>query len=655
MADDRRAEVLAMIHADRWFAHQFLFEHRHKDVSPDFHKILIADWHGKNPRCLDILFRGSGKSTLAEEAIIIRALMQEFRYCLIVGSSFDRAAQRLHAIRYELEQNEKIETLFGSVIGPLWGADQLMLKNGCLIQAMGKGQSLRGAKHLEQRPDLLFGDDLEEYEDVRTEKARKENLRWFLYDLLPAMDPKYKARIAATPLDPHALSMELYYSGNWKPLVIPWYRIGEGGEKVPTWPERFPLVDIEKREDEAQRSGMMRSYRAEYLCQAEAPEDKPFKQEMFRIVPQVRTWQPVYAMFDPARTTKATSAMTGYAAWSWIANKLVVWESWQRPLMPDQIIEELFHCGDDYAPVQIGVEEDGLNEFLMQPIRHEMAKRRRTLPIKAMKAPKGKIDFIRALQPFFHAREVEFAQRMPDLEAALLSFPTGKIDAPNALAYALPMRPGMPVYHEFNKQHVAEILTPAKDDPAWLALNATRTMTTAVLVQNFDGALRIFADWIYEGEPEECVSKIIELANLEAGQPVRGCAAPQHFDTYNNVGLAQAARAEGLSMVTGSAIEAGRTHLRGLLERDIRHVPAILVAEKARWTLNGFSGGYCHGVTKQGLPTPYAEEGRYRVVMEGLESLIGLMATRQLNENDRVINAYTPSGQGYRSALPMRR
>lgn len=655
VADPRREELFNLCYNDRWFAHEFLFEHRHGDKSPDFHETMVRDWHAHYPKLLDIVFRGAAKSSRAEEAIPIMAGFKEFRYALIVGNTFDRAAQRLHAIRYEIENNERLEAVFGPLQGQIWSADQLLLSNGVMIQAIGKGASMRGVKHLDQRPDLFFGDDLEEWEDVRTEKARGESLRWFHSDLLPALDPRAKIRIAGTLLHPQSLLAQLRYTGEYKTKKIPWYSIGEGGAKVPAWPERFSLEKIEKVEDTAQRLGQMRAYRAEYMCQAEAPEDKPFKREMFRIEPRVRTWQPVYAMFDPARTTNKTSSLTGYAAWSWLGPRLVVWDSWGKPLMPDEIIDEIFQCNDYFHPVTIGVEEDGLHQFLMQPIRQEQLKRRVTIPVRPMKAPNGKLDFIRGLQPFFSAREVEFAQSQPDLESALLSFPSGKIDAPNALAYALTLRPGLQVYIEFGERHVAEDLRPTINDAAWLALNATRSMTTGVLVQIIDGAMRVFADWIVEGEPADALGRMVEAANLEAGQAVRLVASSAHFDRYTGVGLPHAARALGADLRQSISPEGGRAWLRDMLGREIRHVPAVMVSTRARWTLNGLSGGYCHGITKQGLPTPYAEEGRYRTLMEGLEAFCGLTQARSTDADAYATNAVTPGGQAYRSAMPQRR
>jgi len=51
-----------------------------------------------------------------------------------------------------------------------------VLANGACAQAFGRGQSLRGVKHLDIRPDLVFADDVEEDEHVRTPEARQLTL-----------------------------------------------------------------------------------------------------------------------------------------------------------------------------------------------------------------------------------------------------------------------------------------------------------------------------------------------------------------------------------------------------------------------------------------------------------------------------------------------
>jgi hypothetical protein len=102
-------------------------------------------------------------------------------------------------------------------------------------------------------------------------------------------------------------------------------------------------------------------------------------------------------MYDPARTTKATSATTGWAVWSWIANRLIVWDAGGELWKPDQLVDHIFRINEQYSPVEIGVEEDGLNEWILQPLRHAQLARNTLVPLRAMKAPRGTISFIEAL------------------------------------------------------------------------------------------------------------------------------------------------------------------------------------------------------------------------------------------------------------------
>ena len=203
-------------------------------------------------------------------------------------------------------------------------------------------------------------------------------------------------------------------------------------------------------------------------------------------------------MYDPARTIGPLSATTGFACWSWVGPRLYIWDSWARRLLPDEIIASMFETNDTYSPVWVGVERDGLEEWLTQPIRQEAIRRGVTLPLKAVKAPKGKIDFIRGLQPYFSAHEVWFAGPYEDLKRQLLNFPTGDIDAPNALAYAPLLRGGAPMYEDFSRKHVADQLRSGGALPMWLALNATGAMVTGALVQVADGCLKVFADYVRE-------------------------------------------------------------------------------------------------------------------------------------------------------------
>jgi hypothetical protein len=596
-------------------------------------------------------FRGGAKSTIYEEGLIIRGLYREFKNAMVVGASIPLAAERLESIRHELETNEKIEEIYGLQVGPTWTADELVLANGVRVISRSRGQAMRGTKFHDMRPDFVFVDDIEDDEDLLPQlRATK---RWFWTTLVPALDAQPTLRMAVTPVHVESLAEDNRKDPSWRTRVYPIKYRDEHGQWKPTWPGRFPLGDIDDKQASFRQRGMAREFAMEYMCEVSSPEDRVFLAHKFKVEPQVRTWQALYAMVDPARTVRETSATTGFASWSWIGGRLVVWDAWGRRLLPDEIVKAIFDFAEREQPTWIGVEEDGLNEFLLQPLRAEMVRRGMPIPLRAEKAPKGKLQFIRGLQPFFNNREVIFAQPLPDLEAQLLGFPNGDIDAPNALAYALRMRPAAPLYDDFGPRFVND--SHPAPQPAWLAMNATPSSVSAVLVQALDGQLRVLADYLREGDADEWAERLLQMAQLDAGRGVRAVVGPAHYERYANAGLVQALKRIPVEVRRGVDPQLGRAHLRGLMQRELRGQPLLRVSPEARWTLNALAGGYVKAMLKGGVIADYAEEGPYKLVMEGLESFAGLLKTVLSDDDATDLNyAYTADGRRYVSALARR-
>lgn len=682
--EEYRQRALLEFSNNRWLCHATLFEHRHPDESAPAHRDLVAAIYNPKRRVSIEGFRRLGKTTYLEEAAIIKAGFREFHNMVILAASRDRACERLDTIKNEILYNEEFIAVFGSLKGPTWRDDKIVLSSGICIQAIGRDQSMLGTKYLEWRPDAGFVDDFEDPREKRTDTEREDTWRWFLSTFLPALDDQLTSwvRSLATRRGTGSMPERLENAG-WYVRKFPIEYVDDDGARRATWPTRFPLAWI----DEAKKTyrADMDTWVQEYMCQATSAADRVFGREMFRTESVTRTWQAVYAMIDPARTTNRQSATTGWAVWSWIQNRLVVWASGAETLKPDEIIELAFRIGEGYSPVWIGVEEDGLNEFILQPLRHEQARRRTMIPVKALRAPRGKLDFIRGLQPFFAAREVIFATPQPELEAQFLSFPTGRIDAPNALAYALTMRPAAPIYDNFSPEHIAPDLEPFAARPLYLAANATRAITAAALVQHVDGQLTILADWVIEGDPAEAVAIIHAEAGMEADsasdrrrvtrprdwtealklpverretarQPLRWIVPPHHADRWNNVGLIQAIGTIPSQAARGVDEGTGRAGLRDLLGRLARGAPAVQVSERSGWVLRGFTGGYSRAVARGGGVSDHAEDGPYRVMMEGLESFVGMMARARESEADEDDSGYSfdKLGRRYKSAMPAR-
>lgn len=664
---DPRERLIFELGVNPVLAHATFFGERHAHRTPAFHKEIIDLWHSDEKNVLTMAFRGGAKSTLAEEAIVIEAALGRTRNCVILGESETRATERLRAIKHEFEFNEFIQAGLDVGPGDVWTDTKAILSNGVILQAYGRNQSLRGVKHINHRPDLIFMDDLEDKESVATPEARRKTRSWFTSTVMPALEPHGRMRMAATPLNPEALAVTLSKArSSWLAKVYPIIFKDADDRWQAMWPDRFPVEWALQRWEDMKEVGQGEDFMQEYLCQALDPASQTFTEEMFRVVPRQRSWQATYAIYDPARTTNKQSATTGKVVASWIGPKLVVWEATAKKWMPDEIVADMFDVDARYNPVAIGFEETGLNEWALQPIRAAQVQRGVTLPLRALAPPKGKLDFIRGLQPYFKSGEVEFAGDMPELRSQLLSFPTGAIDAPNALAYMLKLRLGLPVYENFQDAHVAPEPKPAPRSPTWLALNTNGQVVTAQLAQIVAGVLTVHADWLVEGDPGAVLPDIWQEAMLAASS---GSAGPQaqgkgggaltqqraprliaprtHFEGYVTVGLTLAAKRLTRDLTRGGDLLQGREQVRALMRRLAHGRPAFRVAREATWTLRALAGGYARDVDKT-----EPQENAYRVLMEGLEALAAMLGNPSVSDMDETRNyAYTADGRRYLSAL----
>jgi hypothetical protein len=657
LSDCSREDIVADLLRNPVVAHRLLFRHRHGNVTPGFHREIIELWHSASvERVLVQAFRGAAKSTLAEEAIVIQALTRQFHNCIVLGETYERAVERLRSIKHELETNPLIDELFGDQVGSIWSEAKIQLNNGAIIQAFGRGQSLRGSKHLDHRPDRAFADDIENEDSCATPEAIEKTKQWLLATVLPALEPGALVRVNGTPLHPRSVICQLAADPGWINRVYPVVHITPAGEEQPTWPDRFPLAAVHKLRHDYQRMGMAHAFAQEFLCQAEDPASKPFTNALFRVEPTVRTWHAVYAMCDPARSVRTTSASTGCAAWSWLANRLIVWDAYCGFWQPDEIVAEIFRLDATYSPVLIGIERDGLEEFIMQPLRHEQIKRGYSIPVRPMKAPAGKLSFITGLQPYFKAGELIFAKDCPAAREQFLNFPSGRIDIPNALAYALAMRPGQPVYDGFNATNVQDVLTALPRRSLWISANSDGRCTTAVLCQLVEGSLHVLSDRVREGEASQHIADMLQELSVDAGAGLRPrvMIPPQHYQQYSTVGLRAALHRVPVEYTRGGDPAGGRAEIVSMLSRLAHGRPALQVSSLARWTLNAFSGGYARELDRSGQLGAEARTGPYAVLMEGLESFAAITrAVRAAEEDEPAVNyAYTSDGRRYISSRP---
>ena len=136
--------------------------------------------------------RGHAKSTQIGVFIPLWLIFQPKRlinFMITVGKSEDSATRLLGDLQAELEYNQKLIADFGEQknLGS-WLEGEFKTKGGAKFLAVGRGQSPRGLRDREARPDYIVIDDLDDDEICRNEKRIKDLTDWVKEALFGALD-----------------------------------------------------------------------------------------------------------------------------------------------------------------------------------------------------------------------------------------------------------------------------------------------------------------------------------------------------------------------------------------------------------------------------------------------------------------------------------
>ena len=146
----------------------------------------------KNLRAVYKWHRGAAKSTHLDIFIPLWLKCQEQRelnVMVLVGKSEDNARTLLADIQAELQFNQRYIDDFGEQynVGS-WEEGEFVTKDGTAFFARGRGQSPRGLRHREHRPDYIVIDDLDD-DELCENPARVQRLTdWVKEALFGSLD-----------------------------------------------------------------------------------------------------------------------------------------------------------------------------------------------------------------------------------------------------------------------------------------------------------------------------------------------------------------------------------------------------------------------------------------------------------------------------------
>jgi hypothetical protein len=174
-----------------------------------------------------------------------------FHTYLVVGKSFEKAADSLTDLQNELAANERYASDFGEQYNPAeWKEGQFVTRDGTSFHAFGLKQSTRGLRNRQYRPDYIVVDDIDDEEWMNNPVRVTGYMRKIESAIYGTMDMgRGRFLVSGNRIHPDAIvarfarkaeKVKDYYYSQVRAIMQ-----NEAGERVPAWPEKYTLEEIE--------------------------------------------------------------------------------------------------------------------------------------------------------------------------------------------------------------------------------------------------------------------------------------------------------------------------------------------------------------------------------------------------------------------------
>lgn len=277
LIEDRIFRIHTTRSSHFWFFNTY-FPHYVEFKTADFQKEIFNMTQDERERFIVIVaFRGSAKSTIMTLSYPIWAMVGNLnkKFIILISQTQQQARLILSNIKREFETNELLISDFGPFgqDDDEWRANSLVISRyNTRITAISSGESIRGLRHLENRPDLIICDDVEDLNSVKTREARVKADNWLAGDVIPAGDKNTKYIIIGNLLHEDSLMMRLKNKINHKKLngIYKEYPLIQGENIL--WPGKYP--DMKSIEEQKLKIASESSWSREFLLTIISDEDR---------------------------------------------------------------------------------------------------------------------------------------------------------------------------------------------------------------------------------------------------------------------------------------------------------------------------------------------------------------------------------------------
>ena len=284
--ETKRERIKRMLEADMLLFGKVAIPEMFTEISAVFHHELAQLL--LNPMIQKLLIMAPRKHAKSSLVACVRVLYHIMfdegpKFIIIVSKTGPHAKRLLGTIKDVLDFGIKFRKIFGywgRYSAREWSKDQIVLKDGTKILALGTGQQAVGLKEGHQRPTLIILDDPEDMDNTKTAWALRQNIRWLLKALVPTLDTKRgKIVVIGTPQCEGCMILKLFKLPGWTAKKYTGVNYDDEGRPTALWEDGCPYKYMMGEKADAEAAGELSVWYSEYMCSIVPDEEQLFKPE----------------------------------------------------------------------------------------------------------------------------------------------------------------------------------------------------------------------------------------------------------------------------------------------------------------------------------------------------------------------------------------
>lgn len=435
----------------RYMDADFAWFHRRaiKEIEASGDLMMLCEWH-----------REAAKSVFLDVFVPMYLYARgELTGVMLASDTAPKAAMLLRSLQGELDGNQRWLADYGQLaqLGT-WADGEFATVDGIRFLSLGRGQSPRGSRDGEKRPNYGVIDDIDDDKTVLNPERTLEILRWVMGPFYGAMPIKASrlvwagnrihrnsalARFAGDvnegdPIREGLIHIKVFATED--PKTHRRLDIAAGG--VPAWKERYTVEMLDRK---MKRMGTLMANREYY--HEHFVEGSVFRPEwiQWRRMLAYESYDAIVAYCDPSWKDTRTSDYKAIIMVGFAKSRIDVLKCWVRQATTLAMVKTLYDWWEEVPIAQYWVESGLMQDMLVRPeFESEGERRGAYMPIRYDSGSKpAKVARIENMSPHFERGIVglnDYMQKDPDfrrLVDQLMSFPTGHDDAPDGLEGAI--------------------------------------------------------------------------------------------------------------------------------------------------------------------------------------------------------------------------